>query len=75
MATLLHVGAAAPGMGPVAPAEKSDANLVAEFALAGVELVKLADGTWLASRWGMFKPLTTEADARAWLSRVRGRAA
>ena len=54
-------------------AEKDDATLVAEFALGGVELVKLADGTWLASRWGMFRPLPTSDDARAWLARVAGR--
>jgi hypothetical protein len=56
-------------------AEKPDATLVAEFALAGVELVKMGDGTWLASRWGMFKPLANEAEARAWLARVASRAA
>lgn len=52
--------------------DKTDNTLVAEFALAGVELVKMADGTWLAARWGMFKPLANDADARAWLARVQG---
>ena len=56
-------------------ADKDAATLVAEFALAGVELVKMGDGTWLASRWGMFKPLADEAEARAWLSRGSGKAA
>lgn len=55
-------------------AAKADATLVAEFALAGIELVKMGDGTWLASRWGMFKPLATSDEARAWLRRVAGEA-
>jgi hypothetical protein len=54
---------------------KADATLIAEFALAGVELVKLADGTWLAQRWGMFKPLATAQEAMTWLRRVTGGAA
>jgi hypothetical protein len=56
-------------------AEKDDATLIAEFALAGIELVKMADGTWLAQRWGMFRPLPTTEDARAWLARVAGKSA
>jgi hypothetical protein len=48
---------------------KADATLIARAALAGVELVKLADGTWIASRWGMFKPLA-EAEVQAWLARI-----
>lgn len=55
--------------------DKPESTLVALFALAGVELVKMGDGSWLASRWGMFKPLATEADARSWLARVTGSAA
>lgn len=49
---------------------KSDATLIARAALAGVELVKLADGTWIASRWGLVRPLATDAEAEAWLARV-----
>ncbi|MFT3820462.1 MAG: hypothetical protein QM750_23095 [Rubrivivax sp.] len=49
---------------------KADATLIARAALAGVELVRLADGTWLASKWGMFRPLATDAEAEAWLQRV-----
>ena len=55
--------------------DKPAATLVALFALAGVELVKMGDGSCLASRWGMFKPLADEAEAHAWLARVTGKAA
>jgi hypothetical protein len=58
-----------------AQAIKERATLVATFALNGVELVLLADGTWLAQRWGQFKPLADEAEARAWLARVTGKQA
>lgn len=50
-------------------ARKADATLIARAALAGVELVRLADGTWIASRWGMLKPLT-DAEVGPWLQRV-----
>jgi hypothetical protein len=49
---------------------KEFATLQAEAALAGFELVSLADGTLLASRWGMFKPLPDVATARLWLRQV-----
>lgn len=51
---------------------KQFATLQDEFALAGFELVSLADGTLLASRWGMFKPLPDVATARLWLRHVGG---
>lgn len=51
-------------------ARKADATLIARAALAGVALVRLADGTWIASRWGMFKPLADDAAVGAWLHRV-----
>jgi hypothetical protein len=50
-------------------ARKADATLIARAALAGVELVRLADGTWIASRWGMLKPLT-DAEVGPWLQRI-----
>jgi hypothetical protein len=52
-------------------ARKADATLIARAALAGVELVRLADGTWIASGWGMLKPLT-DAEVGPWLQRVAG---
>lgn len=41
---------------------KSDATFIARAALAGFELVKLGDGSWLASRWGMFRGLAANGD-------------
>lgn len=49
---------------------KSDTALVARAALAGFELVKLADGSWLASRWGMFRDLSDEEQVERFLSAV-----
>jgi hypothetical protein len=54
---------------PSAPS-KADSTLIATAAIAGFELVKLADGTWLAHRWGMFKPLADAQGVQAWLARV-----
>jgi hypothetical protein len=51
---------------------KADSTLMATAAIAGFELVKLADGTWLAHRWGMFKPLPDAQAVVAWLARVGG---
>lgn len=48
---------------------KAEATRIARAALAGVELVRLADGTWIASRWGMVKPLA-DSEVDAWLQRV-----
>jgi hypothetical protein len=48
------------------------ATLQARFALAGFELVRLADGTLLASRWGMFGSLANLYDAEAFLKRAAG---
>lgn len=53
---------------------KALASLQAESALAGYELVQLADGSLIVSRWGMVRPLGTLAEARAWLQRVVGSA-
>lgn len=49
---------------------KSDATLIARAALAGFELVKLADGSWLASRWGMFRDLADDEQVERFLSAV-----
>jgi hypothetical protein len=51
---------------------KADATRVARAALAGVELVRLADGSWAASRWGLFRCLADDAELDAWLNRVGG---
>lgn len=49
-----------------APA-KSDATFIARAALAGFELVRLADGSWLASRWGMFRGLADDVEVERFL--------
>jgi hypothetical protein len=48
---------------------KRDSTLIARAALAGIVLVRLADRSWLASRWGLFRPLT-DADVGTWLDTV-----
>lgn len=48
---------------------KADATRIARAALAGIELVRLADGSWCASRWGLVKALQA-AEVDAWLERV-----
>ena len=55
-------------------AETADATLIATAALAGIELVRQADGSWLASKWSLVKPLATREEAEAWLASVTGRA-
>lgn len=47
---------------------KSDATLIARAALAGFELVKLGDSSWLASRWGMFRNLADDGEVERFLS-------
>lgn len=49
---------------------KCDATLIARAALAGFELVKLADGSWLASRWGMFRDIADGEQVERFLSAV-----
>ena len=44
-------------------------------ALAGFELVRMADGSFIASRWGMFRNLDHIAAVEAWLARVVAKAA
>lgn len=59
-----------PATQPEAADRKQVATLQARAALAGFELVQLADGTFLASRWGMFRSFDHMAAASAWLDRV-----
>ncbi|MBL8288280.1 MAG: hypothetical protein JNL85_09885 [Rubrivivax sp.] len=58
----------APGADP----EKAYRTLQAQFALRGTELVKLADGSFIAARWGLVRPLATLAEAEAFLVRIGG---
>lgn len=53
-------------------ARKRQARLQAEAALRGVALHRLADGRWLACRWGLSRELA-DSEVEAWLNRV-GRA-
>jgi hypothetical protein len=50
--------------------DKVDAGRVARAALAGFELAKMADGTWLASRWGVFRGLADDEQVERFLSAV-----
>lgn len=50
--------------------KKADATFIARAALAGFELVRLADGSWLASRWGMFRDLADDEQVERFLSAV-----
>lgn len=52
------------------PIGKTDATLIARAALAGFDLVRLADGTWLASRWGTFRALTDDDEVKRFLKVV-----
>ena len=51
---------------------KRFATVQARAALAGVELVRLADGSLLASKWGMFKSFSDADEVDSWLGRVGG---
>jgi hypothetical protein len=66
---------AAPAAAESQRREKAIATLRAQFALAGVELVVMADGSFVASRWGLVKPLADVAAAEAFLQLVRGQKA
>lgn len=50
--------------------KKADATFIARAALAGFELVRLADGSWFASRWGMFRGLADDVEVERFLSVV-----
>lgn len=49
---------------------KAVATLQARAAIAGYELVQLADGSFIASRWSMFRSLDHIAAVEAFLVRV-----
>jgi len=53
-------------------ARKRHARLQVEGALQGVALRRLADGRWLACRWGLSKELA-DSEVEVWLQRVGGR--
>ena len=50
-------------------ARKRQARLQAVAALRGVALHRLADGCWLACRWGLSRELA-DSEVEAWLKRV-----
>ncbi|MBV8500764.1 MAG: hypothetical protein JO006_03505 [Paucibacter sp.] len=52
------------------PEAKQDATLSARAALAGFELVRQADSTWLASRWGQFRTLADDEEVERFLNIV-----
>lgn len=55
----------------LSPADtKLVATLQAQAALAGYELVQLASGDFIVSRWGMFRNLDHIAAVEAFLKRV-----
>lgn len=60
-------------MSAAAIESKDVATLQAEFALAGAELIRLADGTFLAACGGWIKPLGNLSEAGAFLARLTGR--
>lgn len=55
---------------PIDADAKAVATLQARAALAGYELVRLADGSFIASRWGMFRSLDHITAVKAFLTRV-----
>jgi len=63
---------------PIRPAAtpevaKQRATLQARAALAGVELICLADASWMARRWGLIKHLTTDSEVADFVERLGGR--
>lgn len=60
----------APGPKETNADRKAKAGLQARAALAGYELTPLADGGFVASRWGLLKALADTADVEAFLRRV-----
>ena len=53
-----------------AVADKAVATLVARAALAGIQLVQLADGSFIVSRWGQFRSLANVAAVEKFLQTV-----
>jgi len=52
-------------------AAKRQSKLQAVAALQGVALNRLADGSWLASRWNLSKTLA-DTEVEAWLRQIGG---
>lgn len=48
---------------------KRIATLIARAALAGFDLAALPDGTFMISRWGLFRELAHAADVERFLDR------
>ncbi len=59
-----------PGINESRRDEKMIATFTARAAIAGYELVQLADGTFIVSRWGIFRSLDHIAAVEAFLQRV-----
>lgn len=53
---------------------KDASTLIAQAALAGVELRMLADGRWLVIRWNLTRELADAAAVREFLAQVGVRA-
>ena len=58
----------------IADSSKEFATLAASFAMAGHSLVRASDGSLLAVRWGMFKPLADLGEALHFLRQIGGAA-
>lgn len=54
----------------VSLSDKAVATLVARAALAGIQLVQLADGSFIVSRWGQFRSLANVAAVEKFLQTV-----
>jgi hypothetical protein len=52
--------------------EKRQAQLQAEAALQGIALHRLADGRWLACRWGFSRELA-DTEVEGWLQHAGAR--
>jgi hypothetical protein len=63
---------AATGLAPVTPEAKALATLQAKFALQSTELVRLPDGSFVASRWNLVKSLATFEEAERFLQQIGG---
>ncbi|MES2099055.1 MAG: hypothetical protein V4569_04490 [Pseudomonadota bacterium] len=54
----------------VAAPDKEVSTAIAKAALAGFELVRMADGSFVVGRWGMVRSLEGMAAVQAFLVRV-----
>lgn len=61
------------------PTWKTEANLIARAALAGVRVTRSATDNgrpeWIASRWALTRAFSSLDELRTWLARVTGRVA